>query len=315
MRVLVTGGAGFIGSNLVHVLLSAGHETGVIDDLSSGTVANLHPAAWFRCLDVDGPGLTAAVLEFSPEAVVHLAAQVDVASSVADPEHDRRVNVDGTRAVASAAREAGARRLLFSSSAAVYGPDVPVPTPETAPKGPANPYGEHKLQAEGVVAREFGGRGRDFAVMRFSNVYGPRQRSEGEGGVVAIFADRMTAGTSPVIYGDGGQTRDFIHVGDVVSFMLSALEAPDLPAGEGADGPAFNVSTGAGISVDELVAAMRRVSGYHGSVEHAPERPGDIRHSSLDPAKARETLAWSAEVELATGLAQTVGWFERAHRG
>ncbi len=315
MRVLVTGGAGFIGSNLVHTLVTGGHDVSVIDDLSSGSVANLHPAAAMRTLDVCAPGLAAAVAEIAPEAVVHLAAQVDVARSIADPEKDRRVNVEGTRAVAAAAREAGARLMLFASSAAVYGPDVPVPTLETAAKGPANPYGLHKLEAESVVAEQFGGPGRDLAIMRFSNVYGPRQSYTGEGGVVALFANRMLAGETPVVYGDGGQTRDFIYVGDVVAFVLDALTARGHLAEEGVDGPAYNVSTGATTTVDLLAGLMRQISGYTGPVEHGPERHGDVRDSALDPTKALEVLGWRAGAELFQGLQHTIAWFARERQG
>jgi UDP-glucose 4-epimerase len=289
--------------------VAAGHEAGVVDDLSTGSAANLDPSAWFGQLDVCDPGLGEIVAGFRPEAVVHLAAQVDVTTSVADPDFDRRVNVDGTRAVASAAREAGARLLLFPSSAAVYGPEVPLPTPEDAPKAPANPYGSHKLEAEGVVAREFGGDGRDFAVMRFSNVYGPRQLAKGEGGVVAIFADRMLAGATPVIYGDGAQTRDFINVSDVVAFIVLAMEAPFPLSAPGPDGPAYNVSTGTAVSVEELADLMSAASGYEGPIARAAERPGDVRDSTLDPSKAAASLGWRADRDLSDGLAETLAWF------
>ncbi len=314
MRILVTGGAGFIGSNLVHALVGGGHEVSVIDDLSTGTVGNLHPAATLRTMDVTAPGLAEAVAELRPEAVVHLAAQVDVARSVANPDKDRRVNVDGTRAVAAAARESGARLMLFSSSAAVYGAEVPVPTLETAAKGPANPYGLHKLEAESVLAEEFGGDGRDLGVMRFSNVYGPRQSYTGEGGVVAVFANKMLAGETPVVYGDGGQTRDFVYVGDVVRFIMDALDSKARLAQEGPDGPAFNVSTGASTTVDLLAGLMREISGYEGVVEHAAQRPGDVRHSTLDPTKALEVLGWRASAELYQGLTHTIAWFARRPR-
>jgi len=311
MRVLVTGGAGFIGGNLVHILLKAGHEAGVIDDLSTGSMANLHPAAWSRVLDICDPALSAAVAEFAPEAVVHLAAQVDVTASVADPAFDHRVNVEGTRAVAAAARDAGARLMLAASSAAVYGPDAEVPTPESAAKAPFNPYGEHKLIGEAVLAETFAGEGRDFASLRFSNVYGPRQSALGEGGVVAIFARRMVQGDTPVIYGDGGQTRDFIYVADVCSAIVTAMGFGGSLAREGADGHAYNISTGARIDVESLAGLLGRATGYEGPVCHEAQRPGDVRDSALDPAKAFDVLGWKAAVELGAGLQQTARWFAR----
>jgi len=311
MRILVTGGAGFIGSNLVWTLLSGGHEVGVIDDLSTGSFGNLHPAAWFRTMDITGPDLAGAVADFAPEAVVHLAAQTSVPASVADPVRDRLVNVEGTRAVAIAAREAGARRMLSASSAAVYGEPAVVPLPETSPKAPMNPYGESKLAAESVLAEELRDSGTDFASLRFANVYGPRQDWRGEGGVVAVFAARMNAKETPVIYGSGQQTRDFIYVGDVVAAIMAALESDAPLALEGDDGPAYNISTGSQVNLEELAASLRLTIGYYGPIDHADARPGDIEHSALDPAKAEEVLGWTAHAPLETGLGRTVAWLAR----
>ncbi|MFA5843916.1 MAG: NAD-dependent epimerase/dehydratase family protein [Coriobacteriia bacterium] len=309
MRVLVTGGAGFIGSNLVRLLIGAGHETGVIDDLSTGRVDNLHPASWFRRLDILDPTLATAVAEFAPEAVVHLAAQVSVGESLLDPVRDRLVNVEGTRAVARAAADAGVRRVLSASSAAVYGEPATVPLPETAPKRPENPYGESKLAAEGVLAEELRPRGVDFASLRFANVYGPRQDWRGEGGVVAIFAGRMALGENPVVFGSGEQTRDFVYVGDVGAAVFSALEWEGPLAAPGDDGPAYNVSTGEEISVETLTAHLRAAARFARPIEHAPARAGDIERSALDPGKARKTFGWSAAVGLPAGLELTVRWF------
>jgi UDP-glucose 4-epimerase len=311
MRVLVTGGAGFIGSNLVWTLLSGGHEVGVLDDLSTGSFANVHPAAWFRTLDITGPALGEAVSAFGPEAVVHLAAQTSVPLSLEDPERDRLVNVEGTRAVARAAREAGALRVLSASSAAVYGAPAVVPLLETSPKRPINPYGESKLDAELVIASELRGSGTDFASLRFANVYGPRQDWRGEGGVVAIFASRMNAQEPPVIYGSGRQTRDFIYVGDVVAAIMAALEAEQILALDGADGPAYNISTGSEVTIEELAAALRLTVGYYGSIERAEARIGDIERSALDPTKANDALGWSAHAAFETGLGRTAAWLAK----
>lgn len=313
MRVLVTGGAGFIGSSLVRALLGSGHEVGVIDDLSTGSEANLHPASWHRTLDINAPGLPAAVAEFGPEGVVHLAAQVSVSESVKDPARDLLVNVEGTRAVARAAREAGARRFLFASSAAVYGEPERVPVPEIARKAPENPYGEDKLLAEGVIAEELGGVA-DFASFRLSNVYGPRQSTVGEGGVVALFAESLAEGHAPVVLGSGEQTRDFIYVGDVAWAFVTGLGTDTDLALEGADGASYNVATGSQTSINELVSLMRGVSRYLGPVERGPARPGDVQRSALDPEKAGTVFGWEARTELEKGLAFTLKWFEGARR-
>jgi UDP-glucose 4-epimerase len=314
MRVLVTGGAGFIGSSLVHALISGGHSVAVLDDLSTGAVANLHPAAAFRILDILDPELADVVTGFAPDAVVHLAAQTDVQRSFADPERDRAVNVDGTVAVARAAAAAGARLMLSASSAAVYGDPESLPIPETAPKRPINPYGASKLAAESALAEALEGTGVDFACMRFANVYGPRQDWRGEGGVVAILGARFAAGERPVIFGDGGQTRDFIYVGDVVAFILEALEAESPLAGAQPDGPAYNVSTGVPTCVEQVASHLCALSGALVGVDHEPAREGDIRHSVLDPAKAERVVGWRAVQPIEAGLAITWRWLSATLR-
>lgn len=308
MRVLVTGGAGFIGSNLVFALVGSGHDVCVVDDFSTGKVENLHPAVELHRLDILAPDLPDVVSGFAPEAIVHLAAQTDVTRSIADPEHDRRVNVDGTVAVARAAASAGVRRVLSASSAAVYGPPQVVPTPETALKAPANPYGSSKLAAESALAEALAGTETDFASMRFANVYGPRQDWRGEGGVVAIFAARIAEGERPIVYGTGAQTRDFIFVGDVVAFILAALEFDGALAGPLPDGPAYNVSTGQENPVNQIAAALSASTGTLRVPEYRPAREGDIPRSALDPAKAQALLGWSAQQTIENGLAFTWRW-------
>lgn len=311
MRILVTGGAGFIGSNLVHALIDR-NDVGVIDDMSTGSPDNLHPAAWYRTCDILDPGLAGLVAEFSPEAVVHLAAQVSVAQSIADPGRDHEVNVEGTKAVARAARTAGATRVLSASSAAVYGEPSVVPVLETAPKAPQNPYGVSKLEAESALAEVLGSDGVDFASLRFANVYGPRQDWRGEGGVVAVFTAAMTGGRAPTMFGDGSQTRDFIYVGDVVGAIIAALSASAPLAADGPDGPAYNISTGAQTSIAELAGVLRAAARYTGAVERSPLPEGDIARSALDPSKAAAALGWRAGVTLEDGVAATVRWFERS---
>jgi len=311
MRVVVTGGAGFIGGNLVHALLGGGWEITVIDDLSTGSMDNVHPATGFRRLDVCDPRVTEAIVAAAPDVVVHLAAQVSVAASIEDPEFDRRVNVEGTRMVAEAAVAAGARRVLFASSAAVYGEPQELPLTETSPVAPAVPYGASKLAAESVLAEVCRPAGVDFAVLRFANVYGPRQRAEGEGGVVAEFASRMTAGITPVIFGSGTQTRDFIYVADIVNAIASAAQHEGVLDGPGPAGPAYNVSTGVATSVNMLAEGLRVALRFPGAVEHAEARDGDVEASVLSPAKALSTFGWSAAVDLRDGLEATGAWFAR----
>jgi UDP-glucose 4-epimerase len=311
MRVLITGGAGFIGTNLAFALASGGDQIGIIDDLSAGKRENLHPYAWTRVLDILDPAFPAAVAEFAPDAVVHLAAQASVAESLRDPERDWAVNAEGTRVVAQAALAAGAKRVISASSAAVYGEpaEADLPLAEAAPKAPANPYGRSKLAAEGLLADTLAGTGVDWASFRFSNVYGPRQDGAGEGGVVAVFCQRFHDAETPVIYGDGSQTRDFIYVGDVVGAIISALDAEGTLGPAKADEAAYNVSTGLETSVNELFMALRVASGFLGEVRHEAAREGDVARSSLDPTKSARAFGWKAHQTLELGAEVTWRWY------
>jgi UDP-glucose 4-epimerase len=311
MRVLVTGGAGFIGSNLVYALTTGGHAVGVIDDLSTGKAENLHPHAWFRTMDILDPEMPAALAEFAPDAVVHLAAQASVPVSLRDPERDFAVNAEGTRAVARAALAAGATRMVSASSAAVYGEPAAamLPLPETAPKAPTNPYGSSKLAAESFLAEELLGTSCDFASFRFANVYGPRQDAAGEGGVVALFCAAMHEGRAPVVFGSGSQTRDFIYVGDIVGAIVSAIVSEERLGTAAGDAAAYNISTGEETSVSELLMSLRQTANYFGSSEQLPAREGDVERSSLDPSKASRVFGWRAHQILDNGLAMTWRWF------
>jgi UDP-glucose 4-epimerase len=309
MRVLVTGGAGFIGSNLVGSLVAAGHDVLVFDDLSTGSAGNLPEAVGLEVADILGPRLPAVSASFRPEAVVHLAAQTDVQASIADPARDRAVNVDGTRAVATAAAAAGARVVLSASSAAVYGEPSELPLREESPKRPANPYGSSKLAAESVLAGALADTDADFAALRFSNVYGPRQDWRGEGGVVAIFAGLLARGEVPTLYGTGAQTRDFIFVADVVDALIAALAPPVRLAASGDDGAAYNISTGSERPVSDVARILGGYAGSMAGFTTAAARDGDVGRSALDPGKARRVLCWSARTPLETGLAETWKWF------
>jgi UDP-glucose 4-epimerase len=231
-----------------------------------------------------------------------------VTVSLRDPGRTHAVNVEGTRAVARIARDRGAR-LVSASSAAVYGEPAELPLRETAPKAPTNAYGDSKLAAELVLIEELAGADTDFASVRFSNVYGPRQDALGEGGVVAIFAGSMTGGDGPVIDGDGRQTRDFVYVGDVVKALMDTLTTRERLAVEGLDGPAYNISTGEEVSVVDLAGRLASLARFPGGLQHGPSRPGDVARSALDPEKAHRVFGWRSGVPLDTGLELTLAWF------
>jgi len=311
MRVLITGGAGFIGSNLAEALLLGGHEVGIVDDLSAGKRENVPEGVWMRVIDILDPAFPSLLVAFAPTAVVHLAAQASVTESLRDPERDWAVNAEGTRIVAQAARNAGATRVISASSAAVYGEpaEQDLPLTEAAAKAPANPYGRSKLAAETSLAEALAGSQTDWAAFRFANVYGPHQDGAGEGGVVAIFCQRMHDAVTPVIFGDGTQTRDFIYVGDVVGAIVAALDAPGPLGKDASDASAYNISTGAETSVNDLFSAIKRASGFLGEARHEPAREGDVLRSSLDPSKAAGAFGWRAAERLDAGAAATWRWY------
>ncbi len=299
---LVTGGAGFIGSHIAGRLLSDGHDVRVLDDLSGGTEANLSAAGrGIRLLKgsiCDQGALDEAV--DGVENVFHEAALVSVSESVRDPAKARRINVDGTRMVLEAAEKAGARKIVLASSAAVYG-DASPPLAETARTAPLSPYGESKLALEKLAAG-FNGRSLRTVSLRYFNVYGPRQSLASESGVVARFVDVLCAGRTPVIYGDGTQTRDFIYVSDVVEANMLAMRKRE------ADGQAFNVATGRPTSLKELLSALGRILGRGAAPRFEGWREGDIRHSYADVKKAAAVLDFKASMPLEKGLAETVRW-------
>jgi UDP-glucose 4-epimerase len=294
MRTLVTGGAGFIGSHVVEALLGRGDEVHVVDSLATGRRQNLPAEATLHEQDIRGE-LPTLFREVEPELVVHLAAQADVGTSVERPELDADVNVLGTLRVLEAARTLGARIVFSSTGGAIYG-ECPVPADEDAPRQPLSPYGTSKLCGEEYLATWNRLHGTEHTALRFANVFGPRQLAKLEGGVVAIFMDRLRAGRPATIFGDGGQERDFVYVGDVVSALLAA-----------ADGPAgtYNVGTGVPTSVADLWRLCTEVAGGGGEPEFADPRPGDLRRSVLDPTRAREHLGWHPGTSLEDGLRAT----------
>jgi UDP-glucose 4-epimerase len=295
VRALVTGGAGFIGSHVVDALVARGDDVTVVDDLSTGRREHVNPAADLLEHDIR------EAFETDAEAVFHLAAQADVGTSVERPGHDAEVNVVGTVNVLEAARRAGATVVFSSTGGAIYG-EVEAPAVEDAPLRPVSPYGIAKLAAEAYV--EGWNRIHDIraVALRFANVYGPRQSSALEGGVVAIFLERMAAGEETLVFGDGEQTRDFVHVDDVVRAVVAA-------AGRG--GGVVNVGTGVATSVNELHELCREVSGSDLPPRHRPPRPGDARRSVLDVSRAAEALDWRPRIDLREGLRSTWEWMRK----
>ncbi|MBJ7609895.1 MAG: NAD-dependent epimerase/dehydratase family protein [Candidatus Dormibacteraeota bacterium] len=302
MRALVTGGAGFIGSTLVSALLEAGAEVSVVDDLSRGRREQVPPAAQFHQVDIVGEGLGQAVSTARPDVVFHLAAQIDVRRSVTDPVLDTRINVLGTVNLLATCVRMGVRRMVFASSGgALYGDTDELPTPEGHPCVPASAYGAAKLAGEsyGNVFAQV--HGLEFVALRFANVYGPRQDPHGEAGVVAIFAERLLDRRDAVINGDGGQTRDYVHVDDVVAANLRAAETDNLGA--------YNIGTGRECDVNELYSHIARAAGVDSPAAHGAAKPGEQRRSRLDITRAAALLDWHPRVPLEEGISDTVAWF------
>jgi len=307
MRCLVTGGAGFIGSNLVDALLARGDEVAVVDDLSTGRMSNLEPGlangAELVEMDIrDRDRLVGLASEKRPEAIFHLAAQIDVRKSLADPFFDAGINVGGTANVLEAARASECGRVVsISTGGAIYGEGdgQKIPLPESAPIAPMSAYGQSKHAAEGYVALYERLYGLSGVSLRLGNVYGPRQDPLGEAGVIAIFCGLLKEGGRPTVFGDGKQTRDYIYVGDVVSACLAA-------AGSDATG-AINVGTGKETDVLELIESLKGLSGNESfDPDFAPERTGEVQRIAIDAGRAERELGWRAEMGLDEGLRVTL---------
>jgi UDP-glucose 4-epimerase len=295
-RAVVTGGAGFIGSHLVDALLEKGNEVTVIDDLSSGDARRLDARADFRHVDiVDAKAFDAVIDEVAPKAIFHLAAQSSVTVSVTDPARDCAVNVHGTLNVVEAANRHQAPVVFTSTGGALYGNEAPIPTPEDRIPAPLAPYGASKWAGEAYINTWSAASGVPHAVCRLGNVYGPRQSPHGEAGVVSIFTYHLHTERAPKIFGYGKPTRDYVHVTDVVSALLSA---------SGTAGT-FNVATGIETDVMAVWTSLRRASGMAVEPELAPLRAGELERSCLDPTRARRELDWQAQISLDDGLGET----------
>jgi UDP-glucose 4-epimerase len=295
-HAIVTGGAGFIGSHVVDALLADGNEVTVIDDLSSGDARRVAEEAQLRELDiVDLAALEAVVDEVKPRAILHLAAQASVVASVEDPGRDCEVNVKGTLNVVEAAGRCGASVVFTSTGGALYGDDAPMPTAEDRIPAPLSPYGASKWAAEAYVNTWALSSGIPHAVCRLGNVYGPRQSPHGEAGVVAIFAHHLYTGRAPKLYGHGKPTRDYVYVADVVSALLAA---------SGRAGT-YNVATGVETDVMTVWSELKEIAGSELEPQLAELRPGELKHSCLDTARAQRELGWRAEVPIADGLRLT----------
>jgi len=295
--IIVTGGAGFIGSHVVDRLVGRGREVHVIDDLSTGNRRQIDRSAKLHVLDIRSEKIRPLFRRIKPDTVVHLAAQIDVRRSIREPAEDADINIRGGLNVLEACGAAGTRYLVFASSAAVYGPPAVLPLPEDTVLKPSSPYGLAKLAFEHYLRIFSEIYGLKYAALRFANVYGPRQTVKGEAGVVAIFLKRLLSGEPVGVNGDGGQTRDYVFVGDVADMVaLAALKG--LPG-------TFNISTGVETSVNDVLRQLRRLTGSGSPVERRPPVPNEDRRCSLDPSKAFEASGWRAKVKLADGLRLT----------
>jgi UDP-glucose 4-epimerase len=313
MRVLVTGGAGFIGSHVVESYVDAGCEVLVLDDLSKGRSEFVHPQADLEVVDLCDHATVAKLVEgFRPKLINHHAAQIDIRRSVADPVLDARINVVATINLLQCAVRADVEGVLFASSGgSIYG-ETPDPVDETAPKAPTSPYAAAKAAVEGYLFAQTRTFGLPSISLRYGNVYGPRQNPKGEAGVVAIFSLAMLGEAAPAVYGTGEQLRDYVFVDDVAQANQKATERLLGAAGRSApnspDDNAYNIGSGASITVNALFREIRQIVGYQGSARHEAARPGELLQSRLVVEKAERELGFRARTPLADGLRQTVEW-------
>jgi len=310
-RAIITGGAGFIGSHVADRFLDEGYDVEIIDDLSSGRKANVPAGATLHSISVTSPEAAALVRDGGFDVLVHLAAQMDVRRSVADPVLDATTNILGLVNLLEAVKTSGGHtRVVFTSTGgAIYGDFNTPPNFETFPKEPESPYAISKLASEYYLAYYGRLHGMEHVAVRFGNVYGPRQDPHGEAGVVAIFCNRILAGKPLTVFGDGEQTRDYVYVGDVANAVWRGATF-DLPPAGTVDTRSFNIGTGVGTSVIDLARLLQKAAGSDAEILFAPRRPGEQQDSFLNIDKARDVLGWEPGVSLAEGLARTFAWAE-----
>ena len=307
MKVLVTGGAGFIGSHVCDQFVRAGHEVIALDNLSSGKKENLDPRVRLAVLDIRSPEAAELIRSEKPHAICHLAAQMDVRRSVEDPRFDAEANILGMLNLLEAARVSGVKKVIFSSTGgAIYGEQDVFPAPESHATRPVSPYGVSKASGELYLGYYRAQYGLQYVALRYANVYGPRQNPHGEAGVVAIFSQRLVAGSPCTIFGDGGQTRDFVFGPDVARANLLAFEKDYVGA--------VNIGTGIETDINRLFTLLAQAAGSNIQATHAPGKPGEQRRSCIDASLARKVLGWEPTVGIADGLRQTVEFFRAKAR-
>jgi len=305
VKILVTGGAGFVGSHVVDRLLEDGHAVEVIDNLSTGRRERIHPNARLHVCDLRDARLVEVIATTRPDVVVHVAAQAAISRSVIDPRFDASINVLGTIALLEACRLTGVRRIIYTSTGgAGYGDTDVLPTPEDHPLRPSSPYGVSKTAAERYVDCWAGLTGGRALTLRLANVFGPRQDPAGEAGVVAIFTSRLLAGDPCIVTGDGEQTRDYVYVLDVAEAVSRAVVSPDVVG-------VMNIGTGVEKTVNDIYRELAQLTGVTVPPEHGPARPGEQRRSVLDATRAKKRLGWSAATPFGESLRQTVAWFRK----
>ncbi len=303
MKIAVTGGCGFIGSHTVDYLIEMGHDVVAYDNLSTGSLENLNTSAHFYQGEVeDRTQLDAFFTREKPNAVMHMAAQIDVQASMKNPSYDANVNIMGTVNILDMCKKYGVERFVYSSSAAIYGNPEYLGVDEKHPKNPESFYGYSKLVPETYIRMYCDSSDMTYGILRYANVYGPRQKAEGEGGVVAIFTDRMIKNQDCFIYGDGEQTRDFIYVKDIAAVNAAALKSTTSFTA--------NASTSSAVSVNALFNIMKLQYGYQKDVIYKPERPGDITHSWLTNETIRNELKWDPKYNLESGIKEMAAYYD-----
>jgi UDP-glucose 4-epimerase len=302
-KIAVTGGAGFIGSHIVDLLIERGYDVAVIDDLSTGKKENLNPKARFYEVNMCDPYLREVLGKEGPDAVIHLAAQVSVKNSIANPRFDARTNIIGSISLFESCKDLCIEKVVYASSVGIYGEPQYLPVDEKHPIQPTSPYAASKYAVENYLHYYKRNHNIKYTTLRYSNVYGPRQDPAGESGVIAIFINKLMRKEKATINGDGGQTRDFVYVGDAAKATLFALEK------DGKNG-AYNIGTGSEISVGQLYADLKKLTGADLFPIYGSPVNGEVRNMSASPALARSELGWAPEVSLDVGLKKTIDWFK-----